>query len=78
MRALNGALRVRGYSRRTERAYVGWVRRYIAWAGTRHPRVLGQAEVNAFLTYLAVEKGVAPGTQNQAACALLFLYEHVV
>ncbi|MEX0692059.1 MAG: integron integrase [Gemmatimonadales bacterium] len=78
IRALKGALRVRGYSRRTERAYVGWARRYIAWAGTRHPRVLGQEEVNAFLTYLAVEKGVAPGTQNQAACALLFLYEHVV
>jgi len=78
MRTLKGALRVRGYSRRTEQVYVGWVRRYIAWAGTRHPKVLGVEDVTGFLTHLAVDGGVAAGTQNQAASALVFLYEHVV
>ncbi len=72
------AIRVRGYSLRTEEAYVGWIRRFILHQGTRHPADMGAAEVSAFLTWLAVEQDVAPSTQNQALGALLFLYREVL
>ncbi|WP_082672576.1 integron integrase [Luteimonas abyssi] len=71
-------LRVRHYSLRTERAYVGWIRRFILANGKRHPREMGEAEVAVFLTRLAVEGRVAAGTQNQALAALLFLYREVL
>ena len=72
------AIRVRHYSRRTERAYVGWVRRYVRFHGLRHPRDLGAADVAAYLSHLAVRGGVSASTQNQALAALLFLYGHVL
>lgn len=71
-------LRVKHYSLRTERAYVGWIRRFIVANGRRHPREMGEAEVTAFLTRLAVDGQVAAGTQNQALAALLFLYREVL
>ena len=71
-------IRRRHYSRRTEQAYVGWVRRFILANGKRHPRELGAVEVEAFLSALAVEGSVAPSTQNQALAALLFLYREVL
>ncbi len=70
--------RVRRFSPRTERVYVAWIRRFIRYYGLRHPKDLGEAEVAAFLNYLAAERRVAPSTQTQALCALLFLYEHVL
>ena len=72
------AIRVRHYSRRTEQAYVGWIRRFILANGRRHPAGLGGQEVEAFLTRLASDGQVAPGTQNQALAALLFLYREVL
>lgn len=72
------AIRARHLSLRTEEAYVGWIRRYIVFHGKRHPSMLGAAEVNEFLTWLAVEKRVAASTQNQALAALLFMYEVVL
>lgn len=72
------AVRVRHYSRRTEQAYVAWIRRFILANGKRHPRSLGGPEVTAFLTRLATDHDVAPGTQNQALAALLFLYREVL
>jgi integron integrase len=75
---LRHALRTRHRSPRTEKAYVHWVRRFILFHGKRHPKELGEVEVNAFLTDLAVAGGVSPPTQNQALCALLFLYRHVL
>ena len=71
-------VRLRHYSRRTEEAYVHWIRRYIVFHGKRHPRDLSAMDVTAFLTWLAVEKGVAASTQNQAFSALLFLYKDVL
>jgi site-specific recombinase XerD len=71
-------LRVRHYSRRTEEAYVHWIRRYIQFHQHRHPRQLAESEVNRFLTHLAVKEHVAASTQNQALSAILFLYEHVL
>jgi len=66
------------YSLRTEEAYVYWVRSYVRFHHMRHPAELGAAEVQAFLTWLAVEGQVAPGTHRQALSALLFLYQKVL
>ena len=67
------ALRGRYYSRRTEEAYVAWIRRYIFFHGKRHPVNMGAPEVTRFLSWLAVEGKVAASTQNRALSALLFL-----
>jgi integron integrase len=75
---LREAIRARHYSRRTEKAYVAWVRRYILFHGKRHPLEMGSAEVSKFLTSLAVDGQVAASTQNQALSALLFLYRDVL
>ena len=72
------ALQLKHYSYRTEQAYVDWITRYILYHGKRHPQDMGSAEVQAFLTHLAVEKNVAASTQNQALSALLFLYREVL
>ena len=72
------AIRARHYSRRTEEAYVAWIRRYIVFHGKRHPAEMGAPEVTKFLTALAVDGHVAASTQNQALSALLFLYKDVL
>jgi len=63
-------LRLKHYSIRTEEAYVDWIKRFILFHGKRHPSDMGRAEVEAFLTHLAVDQNVAASTQNQALCAL--------
>ncbi len=70
--------RVKRYSLRTEQAYTHWIRRFILFHDKRHPRTMGAAEAEAFLTYLAVEGKVAAATQNQALAAILFLYRDVL
>ncbi|HEX8906917.1 MAG TPA: integron integrase [Longimicrobiaceae bacterium] len=75
---LRAALRTRHYSRRTEEAYVYWVRRFVRFHGLRHPSELREPGVARFLTHLAVEGGVGPSTQSQAASALAFLYRYVL
>jgi len=72
------AIHLKHYSIRTEEAYVNWVKRYIYFHGLRHPAEMGAAEVEAFLTHLAVQENVAASTQNQALSALLFLYRQVL
>ena len=71
-------LRLKHYSIRTEQAYTDWIRRYIFFHSKRHPQEMGYAEVEAFLTYLAVDQHVAASTQTQALSALLFLYRQVL
>jgi len=71
-------LRVRHSSPRIEQAYVGWIRRYIHFHDKRHPREMGKAEVEAFLSDLAVARNVAASTQQQALAAILFLYREVL
>lgn len=66
------------YSLSTEKAYVYWVRFFIRWSGMRHPRDMGAAEVEAFLTMLAAERHVSPSTHKQALSAMLFLYKEVL
>jgi integron integrase len=71
-------LRVKHYSIRTETQYVQWVKRFILFHGKRHPQEMGAAEVEVFLTHLAVDGHVSASTQNQALSALLFLYKEVL
>jgi len=69
------ALRLRHYSIRTEGSYLDWIKRFILFHGKRHPNDMGEAEVSAFLTYLAADRNVSASTQNQALNALVFLYQ---
>jgi integron integrase len=75
---VRAALRARHYSLRTEHAYVAWIRRFIFFHGKRHPDEMGEAEINSFLTHLAVARKVSASTQNQALSSLLFLYKQVL
>ena len=72
------AIRTRRYSRKTEKAYVHWIRRFIVFHGKRHPAQLDQEAVSQFLSDLATARHVSPSTQNQALSALLFLYREVL
>jgi integron integrase len=72
------ALRTRHYSARTEKAYVGWIRRFILFHGKRHPDLLGEPDIAAFLSSLASESNLSASSQNQALAALLFLYQEVL
>jgi integron integrase len=71
-------LRVRHYALRTEVCYVRWITHFILFHHKRHPRDMGAAEVEQFLTHLAVDGHVAASTQNQALNALVFLYQQVL
>lgn len=75
---LRQQIRVRNYSIRTETVYAEWAKRYIRFHRYRHPAEMGAAEIEAFLTHLAVKRDVSASTQNQALAALLFLYKEVL
>lgn len=75
---VRAALRIKHYSLRTEDAYVNWITRFILFNDKRHPKDMGRAEIETFLTHLAVDQHVAASTQNQACSALLFLYREVL
>ena len=78
MDLVRDALRLRHYSLRTEQSYLGWIKRFIFFHDKRHPIEMGAREVEAFLTWLAVEGRVSASTQGQALAALLFLYKQVL
>ena len=71
-------MRLKHYALRTELTYISWINRFILFHGKRHPKDMGEPEVEAFLTWLAVERNVAQSTQNQAFNALIFLYRDVL
>jgi integron integrase len=71
-------IRTMHFSIRTEEAYLAWIRRYIIFHKKRHPSQMGKAEIEEFLTHLAVDRKVAASTQSQAKSALLFLYQKVL
>ena len=75
---VRSAIRIRHYSIRTEEAHVQWIKRFILFHNKRHPKDMGGPEINAFLSHLAVNGNVAASTQNQALCAILFLYKQVL
>ena len=72
------AIRAKHYSRRTESAYVDWIRRYILFHRKRHPSEMGATEISEFLTWLATNRRVSASTQNQALSAVLFVYREVL
>ena len=78
LESLREALHVRHYSHRTEDTYCSWVKRFVHFHKLRHPKEMGELEINLFLTHLAVSEKVSASTQNQALSALLFLYRHVI
>ena len=75
---LRERIRYSHYSRRTEKAYVHWARRYIRFHGLRHPRTLGGPEVGRFLNHLATVNRVASATHRQALAAVLYLHRQVL
>lgn len=78
MQQVTDACRVRHYSLRTEETYRHWIRHFILFHHKRHPAEMGAAEVEAFLTHLAVTREVSPSTQSLALNAIVFLYRHVL
>jgi integron integrase len=76
--AIRATIRRLHLSPRTEEAYLHWHRAFIRFHGGRHPRDLGSDDVTAFLNHLAVERRVSAATQNQALCAIVFLYRRVL
>lgn len=72
------AIRLKHYSIRTEHAYIDWIKRYILFHKKQHPKDLGERHINCFLTHLAVNRRVASSTQNQALCAIVFLYREIL
>jgi integron integrase len=75
---LSQAIRSRHYSRKTESTYIHWIKRFIFFHHVRHPQEMAEPEINAFLTNLAVKEHVSASTQNQALCAIIFLYKYVI
>jgi integron integrase len=75
---MRSVLQTQHYAIRTENTYVDWAKRYILFHNKRHPKEMGATEVAAFITHLATERHVAASTQNQALCALIFLYKEVL
>jgi site-specific recombinase XerD len=75
---VRNVIRCKHYSIRTEQTYIDWIKRYILFHGRQHPEVLNEKHVGEFLSYLAVQKNVAASTQNQALCAIVFLYKQVL
>jgi integron integrase len=75
---VRNALRTEHYSYRTEQAYLDWIRRFIVFHKKRHPVDMGEAEIQAFIAHLAVDRKMAASTQNQALSAVLYLYRHVL
>lgn len=71
-------IRFKHYNFRTEQSYCHWIKAFIRYHQYKHPQDMGSEEVTQFLTWLAVEKQVAPNTQNLAFSSVLFLYREVL
>ena len=78
MNQVRVAIRLRHYSKRTEESYCQWIRRYILFHNKQHPKHMNESHIEAFLSYLAIQRDVSPSTQNSALNALTFLYREVL
>ena len=67
-------LRIKHYSRKTEKTYVGWWRQFYRFLKGKDPANINNEDFKAFLTHLALDRKVAASTQNQALNSLLFFY----
>jgi len=75
---LRSTIRLKHYSYRTEQSYVYWVKKYIVFHNMQHPNNIGEPEIRQFLNHLAVNRNVSASTQNQALCAIIFLYKNIL
>ena len=75
---LRNRIRAKHFSLRTEQNYTQWVKRFILFHHKRHPAEMGAAEINQYLTFLAVKANVAAATQNQALNAIIFFYREIL
>lgn len=71
-------IRIKHYSMRTEESYISWIKRFIFYHDKRHPMEMKEKEIGQYITYLAKERKVSASTQNQALCAIVFLYKNVL
>jgi len=71
-------LRLKQLSYSTEKTYVGWLRAFRGRFRAKAPAELTPADIQTFLSHLAVEKRISASTQNQALNALIFLFRHVL
>lgn len=76
--SVRNELRVRHYSLQTEKTYLYWIKSFILFNEKQHPEKMNNPEIERFLNYIATSRGVAASTQNQALCAIIFLYRHVI
>ena len=75
---IRDVIRTKRYSLRTEKSYIYWVKAFILFNDKRHPEQMGAAEIDRFLTHLAVNRNVSAATQNLALCAVIFMYRFVI
>lgn len=75
---LTQTLQRKRYALATQKSYAYWVKRYVRFHELKHPKYMGPVEITSFLNHLATQEHVASSTQNQAMCALVFLYKHVL
>ena len=75
---LRHKIRQKHYSIHTEQTYVKWCKQFILFHHKRHPSEMGIAEVEQFLTHLAVQQNVSASTQNVAFNAIIFMYKHIL
>lgn len=78
LNSIRKEIRRRNYSFRTETAYILWIKRFIKFHGLQHPRKMNEDHIVQYLNYLAIERNVAASTQNQALCAIIFMYSQVL
>ena len=76
--SIRAVIRTKQYSLKTEKSYLYWARYFICFHHLKHPNEMGNKEVETFLSHLAVSRGVSAATQNQALCAIVFMYKHVL
>ncbi len=72
------AIHLKHYAHSTQQTYIYWIKRYIFFHDKRHPKDMGAAEIEKFLSHLATTGQVSASTQNQALSSLLFLYKYVL
>ena len=72
------SMRTSHYASKTEESYLGWIRKFIVFNNKQHPNELGEVEIKNYLEHLAIKQHVSSSTQNQALCAIVFLYKRVL
>lgn len=76
--AAKNTLRLEHYALKTERSYLQWIKRFVRFHNNRRPSDMGANEIHHFLSHLAINRKVAPSTQNQALNAIVFLFRKVI